>query len=218
MGPVKSDVICFTFYILGQQNTKLLKSNCRILHWKNKPETLLSIKPLRFRKTYNESISVSPLLIKLLIFFLIAQPFDQTDKTQLAKPPLRPISHRNTSKHSITGKHFPPQLLLPPTKFHKPPQLMKLESLWTLAECAKILSVLPALTTLDFKGRNRRMGEQKRKRKQPAFLLVQDKNFCCTGSQYPCFSCGPFHTVREYFQASRHQRYYTFFPPFCSAA
>lgn len=89
---------------------------------------------------------------------------------------------------------------------------MKLESLWTLAECAKILSVLPALTTLDFKGRNRRMGEQKRKRKQPAFLLVQDKNFCCTGSQYLCFSCGPFHTVREYFQASRHQRYYTFFP------
>lgn len=50
MEPVQPDVICFAFYILDQQNTNLLKSSCRILHWKHKSETLLSVKPLRFRK------------------------------------------------------------------------------------------------------------------------------------------------------------------------
>lgn len=128
MEPVKPDVICFAFYILDQQNTDLLKSSCRILHWKHKPETVLSIKPLRFRKIYKELISMSPSPIKWLIFFLTSQSFDQTDKTICkAWIPLRTISHRSVSEHSITEKHSPPQLLPPQKKLHKPPQTYEIK-------------------------------------------------------------------------------------------
>lgn len=91
METVKPDVICFTFYILDQQNTKLLKQSCRILHWKHKPETFLSpVSRLPYWGLGNLQLIIinESFTHQMADLFSNFSFFDQTDKIQSAKPDL----------------------------------------------------------------------------------------------------------------------------------